>query len=128
METKSQIQSTLSFLILHRLNNFDLWRHFHSPILTITSKQELPLFRKCQYGPAKINTILPNVPEQPIFGKPQIVLDNCLITLVISSSRLFPSKCPEHLENLERMNIIAHEINPISEAYGTRFMMSHIKT
>ncbi|MVF47765.1 hypothetical protein D8760_19790, partial [Proteus mirabilis] len=30
-------------------------------------------------------------------------------------------------KNLERMNI-AHVIDPISEAYGTRFMMSHIKT
>ena len=72
--------------------------------------------------------ILPTFPEQPIFGEPQIVLENCLITLVISSSRLFPSQCLKHLENLEKMNIIAHAIDPISEAYGTRFMMFDIKT
>ena len=60
----------LSFLILHRLNNFHLWRHFHIPILTITSEKELPLFRICQYGLSKINTILPTILEKPIFGKP----------------------------------------------------------
>ena len=52
------------------MNNFHQWEHFHIPLLTITPEQELPLFRICQYGPSKINTILPTVPEQPIFGKP----------------------------------------------------------
>nr|KAJ0202089.1 hypothetical protein LSAT_V11C600302560 [Lactuca sativa] len=38
-------------------------------ILTITTEQELPPYRLCQYGPSRIITILPTVLEQPIFAQ-----------------------------------------------------------
>ena len=101
---------------------------FPNPILTITSEQELPLLRVCQYGPSKIYIILPTVLKQPIFGKPQIVLDNCLTILVISRSSPFSLLLPYAFEKLEQMNIIAHAIDPTPEAYGMRSVMSNIQT
>ena len=59
----------LSFLNLTQSENSN-FETFPDSILTITSEQELPPYRLCQYGPSRIITILPTVLEQPIFGKP----------------------------------------------------------
>ena len=59
----------LSFLNLTQIENSN-FETFPDSILTITSEQELPPYRLCQYGPSRINIILPTVLEQPIFGKP----------------------------------------------------------
>ena len=59
----------LSFLNLTQIENSN-FETFPDSILTITSEQDLPPYRLCQYGPSRIITILPTVLEQPIFGKP----------------------------------------------------------